>query len=126
MSTPNREECRCLVCGGDHCESCMTTNQSSNEMQISEEEKYILSGGDKHYLCGGDSCTSGDKHCNQPTIARKDFALGHVRGNISLICCFIAQSLNRRGIQGLGEKIKPFHKCPCGSGKKMKKCMKKT
>jgi hypothetical protein len=81
---------------------------------------------DKHFLCGGDFCTSGDKHCVQPVAARKDFALGHVRGNISLICCFVAQSLNRKGIQGLGGKIKPFHKCPCGSGIRMKKCMKKT
>ena len=63
---------------------------------------------DKHSLCGGgEFCTSGDKHCTNVAVARKVFALGHVPGNISLICCFVAQSLNRKGIQGLGGKIKP-------------------
>ena len=96
----------------------MSTNNNTTNMSTVEAS-------DKHFLCGGDFCTSGDKHCKQPTIARTDFSLGHVPGNISIICCFIAQSLNRRGIQGIGKKIKPFHKCPCGSGKRMKKCMKK-
>lgn len=79
---------------------------------------------DKHLLCGGESCANaGDHHCRHPCLVRKDISLGYVRGNMCWIACFVASSLNEKGDTILpSSKIKPHHPCPCGSGKKMRKC----
>lgn len=45
-------------------------------------------------LCGGNSCSSNDKTCQQTCLSRKNPNLNLTSNNAILVCCFINQQLN--------------------------------
>ena len=77
----------------------------------------------KHLLCNGEQCGTGYRHCSAPCLVKKDTAKGLIKGNLTFVCCFIAKYLNEIGASKLPNKLKPNDKCPCGSGKKVKRCV---
>ncbi len=73
-----------------------------------------------HILCGGNKCNTNDPHCNHGVLIRKNTDEGYTTDNCIIVCCFVADALNRGWEK---EDFKnPKTICPCGSGKKLMVC----
>jgi hypothetical protein len=71
------------------------SRRSRNRKQKSKQESpSVPSAAGVHLLCGGNTCSNNDPHCQQVTIMQKDTSKGHVRDNIKLVCCMVAQQFN--------------------------------